>query len=156
MLPYTKGYSFFLLVITYDLLPTSPEAHFSVYFFPRGEKKTDHIFLYFCYPGPTFLPKMRRNLIICLKSWFLADILLVFWGLWFWEPGRTFSTTVELKIWTLFFFHHKSREKTKKYLLPTSVHRRPSQLDVITSKKKTISLCLTIHTFHNLSAGCPS
>ena len=40
------------------------------------------------------------------------------------------------------FFHHKSREKTKKYLLPTSVHRRPSQLDVITSKKKLYPFAL--------------
>ena len=123
-----------------------PQKHIFLFFFSLGvKKKTDHIFLYFCYPGPTFLPKMRRNLIICLKSCFLADILLVFWGLWFWEPGRTFSTTVELKIWTLFFFHHKSREKTKKYLLPTSVHRRPSQLDVITSKKNYIPLPYNSH-----------
>ena len=42
-----KGVSFFLFrVITYDLLPTSPESNFSVFSFPSGvKKKTENNFV---------------------------------------------------------------------------------------------------------------
>ena len=105
-----KGGSFFLLVITYHLLPTSPEWLFSV-LFPRMEKKRRRD-LTSAIHWPKFKIKLRKYKKVRL------DLTFCFPPCFFRPEGK----------------------KTEKSFLTTYFWSPPSHLYVIPIKQKTIPL----------------
>ena len=106
-----KGVWFlFFQVITYVLLPSSPEPDFTVFFFPRDsepEKKNRK-------PKFSSSPKKGKK-----RNWFEKKIAI-------------FSSR--------FFFrlNPEGKKKPLKFVLPSYFFGRPTVLYVITWKKKTI------------------